>query len=239
MQVGVLAGSIILVTIVLVVIVIAFRKHRHIPIPRPPIKNDTSGVWVESSITISPKTSADLVRTIKRPTYHDLIDKALKELPIGKILFNPPEKMKVGDTELVEVRITQNITEDLTKGLEGRGKAKIKETEVSSYMKVRLTGSAFKIVPEISEPQIIESDKYTEWQFHVTPLKSGIQTLHLIYYVIISIAGYDDKQKAYKVGDWKVNVKVNPMYFLKCYWQFIVGTLIAIVTLIIAIIAIT
>ena len=129
--------------------------------------------------------------------------------------------MKAGDTELVEVRITQNITADLTKGLEGRGKAKIKKTKVSSYMKVRLTGSAFKIVPEISEPQIIESDKYTEWQFHVTPLKSGIQTLHLTYYVIISIAGYYDKQKAYKVGDWKVNVTVNPMYFLKCYWQFI------------------
>ncbi len=171
-------------------------------------------------------------------TYLELIDKALKELPIGKILFNPPEEMKACDTELVEVRITQNITEDLTKGLEGRGKAEIRETKVSPYMKVRLTGSAFKIVPEISEPQIIESDKYTEWQFHVTPLKSGIQTLRLTYYVIINIAGYDDKQKAYKVGDWKVNVKVNSMYFLKCYWQFIVGTLIAIVTLIIAIIAI-
>ena len=31
MHVGILAGSIILVTIVLVVIVIAFLKHRHIP----------------------------------------------------------------------------------------------------------------------------------------------------------------------------------------------------------------
>ena len=223
MQVGFLAGLIILVTIVLVVIVIAFRKH-----------GQHEG---EAEISVQASISAGSEINIKTK-YLKLIDKALKELSTGKILFNPPEEMKVGDAELVEVRIAHNSTGDLTKGLEGRGKAKIKVTEVSSYMKVRLTGSAFKIVPETSEPQIIESDKYTEWQFYVTPLKSGRQTLRLTYYVIISIAGYDDKQKAYKVGDWKVNVKVNPMYFLKCYWRFIVGTLIAIVTLIIAIIAI-
>jgi hypothetical protein len=278
MQVGFLAGLIILVTIILAVIFVAFhrlgythRKERpkfikakgnlkniqkqrvreqiHLkygrvrvvkqkPLPKdggmredlgdqedgfgPEFQNILESAWV----------------TTTTPTYHELIEKALKELPIGKILFNPSEKMKVGDTELVEVRITQNITEDLRKGLEGRGKVKIKETEVSSYMKVCLTGSAFKIVPEISEPQIIESDKYTEWQFHVTPLKSGLQTLKLTYFVIISIADYGDRQKEYKVGEWEVNVKVNPRYFLKCYWRFIVGTLIAIVGLIIAIIAI-
>jgi hypothetical protein len=222
------------------VIFIAFRKHRHISGLGKKRAGRASEIKIPERVT----SETHVITTITERVTDDIhvittiINKALKELPTGKILFNPPEEMKVGDTELVEVRITHNITEDLTKGLEGRGKAKIKETEVSSYMKVRLTGNAFKIVPEISEPQIIESDKYTEWQFHVTPLKSGIQTLHLIYYVIISIAGYDDKQKAYKVGDWKVNVKVNPMYFLKCYWQFIVGTLIAIVTLIIAIIAI-
>ena len=171
------------------------------------------------------------------PSYQELIDKALEELPMGRILFNPPKEMKVRETELVEVRITQNLTEDLTKGLEGPGEPQIKETKVATYMKVRLTGSGFNIVPEISEPQMIESDKYTHWEFHVTPLNSGIQTLKLTYFVITSVQG-TDRQKEYIVGDWEVSVKVTPMGQLKCYWQFIVTTLIAIIALIIAIIAI-
>ncbi|MBE9593312.1 MAG: hypothetical protein IMF19_07505, partial [Proteobacteria bacterium] len=123
------------------------------------------------------------------------------------------------------------------KGLEGPGEPQIKETTVSTYMKVRLTGSGFKIVPEISEAQMIESDKHTHWEFHVTPLKSGIQTLRLTYFVIISAQG-TDRQKEYEVGDWGVSVKVTPMGLLKSYWQFVVGTLIAIVALIISIIGI-
>ena len=171
-------------------------------------------------------------------TFQELIDEALRELPTGNILFNPPKEMEVGDMELVEVRITQNITENLTEGLEGRGDPLINETKVSTSMIVRLTGKNFKIDPQNGAEQLIESDKYTEWRFYVTPSKSGIQTLHLTYYVIISIPGYDDKKKEYEVGDWEINVRVTPSGFLKRNWQFIVGTLLGIVSLIIAVIAI-
>ena len=173
------------------------------------------------------------------PTLQELIDEALKELPMGNILFNPPKEMEVGGTELVEVRITQNITENLTKGLEGRGDPLINETKISATMKVRLTGKNFKIVPQSEEEQIIGSDRYTEWEFYVTPLKPGIQTLHLTYYVILSIPPYDDsKVKGYEVGYREINVVVNPARFLESHWQFIVATLLTIVGLIIAVIAI-
>ncbi|KAF5413666.1 MAG: hypothetical protein C5S49_08060 [Candidatus Methanogaster sp.] len=171
-------------------------------------------------------------------TLQELIDEALIELHTGNILFNPPKEMEVDDTELVEVRITQNITENLTEGLEGCGDPLINETKVSTSMIVRLTGKNFKIAPQNGAEQLIESDKYTEWRFYVTPSKSGIQTLHLTYYIIISIPGYDDKKKQYEVGDWEINVKVTPYGFLKSNWQFIVGTLLGIVSLIIAVIAI-
>ena len=168
----------------------------------------------------------------------ELIDEVLEKLPIGRILFNPPKEMKVGDTELVEVRITKNITENLREGLEGRGVPQINETKVSSSMNVRLTGTNFDIDPQNGKPQAIESDKYTEWRFHITPLKSGIQKLHLTVYEIISIRGYDDKQKEYEIGDWEINVKVNPRWFVERHWKFIVATILTIVGLIIAAIAV-
>ncbi|RCV63631.1 hypothetical protein C5S53_12890 [Methanophagales archaeon] len=165
------------------------------------------------------------------------IDEILENLPTGKVLFNPPHEMKVGETELVEVRITQNLTEDLTKGLEGRGEPQTNETKVSTYMKVRLTGRNFDIDPKSGAPQIIESDKYTHWEFHVTPLKSGIQTLKLTYFVILLVQG-TDRQKEYEAGDWEVNVNVNHVWWLTSNWRFLVSTLIAIVALMISIIAI-
>jgi hypothetical protein len=39
------------------------------------------------------------------------------KLSSGQILFNPPEEMKVGIEERVEVRLTNDITENLTEEL--------------------------------------------------------------------------------------------------------------------------
>jgi hypothetical protein len=172
------------------------------------------------------------------PSLEESIDEEIKKLPKGRILFNPPKEMKVGEPELVEVRITKSMTEELTRDLKGRGAPTIEEINVSTSMKVRLTGINFDIKPQNGAAQVIESDKFTKWVFFVTPLKSGIQTLHVRVYVIISIPDYDDKEKEYEVEDWEINVKVNPVWFLTCNWQFIVGTLIAIVALIISIIGI-
>ncbi|MBE9593297.1 MAG: hypothetical protein IMF19_07430, partial [Proteobacteria bacterium] len=118
--------------------------------------------------------------------------------------------MEVGEPELVEVRITKNMTEELTRDLKGRGDPIIEEINVSTSMNVRLTGINFDIEPQNGAAQAIESDKFTKWVFHVTPLKSGIQTLSITVYAIISIPGYDDKEKEYEVEDWEINVKVNP-----------------------------
>ena len=172
------------------------------------------------------------------PSLQESIDEEIKKLPKGRILFNPPKEMEVGEPEPVEVRITKSMTEELTRDLKGRGDPIIEEINVSTSMNVRLTGINFDIEPQNGAAQAIESDKFTKWVFYVTPLKSGIQTLHITVYVIISIPGYDDKEKEYEVEDWEINVKVNPMWLLKCNWQFIVGTLIAIVGLIIAAISI-
>lgn len=207
---GIIAG-------IVTVVIILTPSHLPPPVQTPPTP------------TVSPSPT---------PSFQELIDEALKKLPMGRILFNPPKEMEVGDTELVEVRITQNITENLIKGLKGRGVPQIKETKVSTSMKVRLTGRNFDIDPQNGATQVIESDKYTNWEFQVTPLKSGIQTLHLTYYIIISIPDYDDKKKEYEVGDWEINVRVNPYWTLKCHWKFIVATFLTIVGLIIAVIAI-
>jgi len=53
--------------------------------------------------------------------------------------------MRVGVSEGVEVRISKNITDDLSIGLKGRGEPQIEIIEVGDFMSVDLTGDNFDI----------------------------------------------------------------------------------------------
>ena len=141
--------------------------------------------------------------------------------------------MKVGVKERVEVRLTQNITENLTEGLIGSGVPQIEEIDVGTFMKVRLTGDNFDIKPLSSEEQVVRPVRFTEWSWDVTPLKSGIQELHLTVTVRVLIPGQDEQKIDWDVMDKRISVKVNPSYtikrFIESYWQWIAGTIITIV----------
>ena len=162
-----------------------------------------------------------------------IVEDELKKLAPGKILFNPPEVMKVGVKERVEVRISKTITEDLTKGLRGRGVAQIEGIRVGTFMKVRLTGDNFNIKVLSHEEQLVSGEGFTQWDFDVVPLKSGIQSLLLTVTVRIKIPNYGEERKDYPVFERKITVEVNPIYsitnFIEKNWQWIITTVIGLI----------
>ncbi|MCE7740172.1 MAG: hypothetical protein GPJ50_12420 [Candidatus Heimdallarchaeota archaeon] len=171
------------------------------------------------------------------PTYQELIAKAVEELAMGQILFNPPQKMKVGVKKLVEVRLTQNTTEEMTeelrKGLKGRGGPQIEKIEVGTCMNVSLTGDNFDINPLSSEEQVIRPEGFTEWSWNVKPVESGTQVLHLKVTARLLIPGQAEQELDCEVMHKNISVDVNPAYSIKCFieshWMWIVGTIITIV----------
>lgn len=152
-----------------------------------------------------------------------------KELGIGRILYNPPEEMRVGVKERVEVRISWDLEDNLTKGLKGRGVPKIEKIDVSRVMKTELSGDDFQIKPLSEGEQPIESKGYTQWEWNVTPLKPGNKTLHLRISVIIILDQYGRETKSLPVMDREIKVKVNLIYGIKKNWKWIVGTVIALI----------
>lgn len=168
-------------------------------------------------------------------TLNEMLDEEIEELSIGQILFNPPEIMKVGIKERIEVRISQNIQEDLTESLRGRGLPRVEEIIVGSVMKVRLSGEAFKIESFSDEVQFIGSSGYTQWEWDVIPIKSGNKLIHLSLSVSVYLRNYGEKIKSLPVMDKEILVKVNIPYsfcnFIKNNWQWIVGTIIAVLGL--------
>jgi len=176
-------------------------------------------------LAMNPAVTPTPVPTPKpTPSFQKIIEEELKKLSPGRILFNSPEVMKVGITERIEVRITQNITEDLTKGLKGRGVPVVEEIKVNTFMKVRLTGDNFDIQPRCHEKQIVRPEGYTQWSWDVKPLKHGNQVLHLSVTRRIKIPGDGEEKWDYPVMDRDIYVKVNPTYtimrFIESYWQW-------------------
>jgi hypothetical protein len=202
------------------------------PAPTPVLTPATTPV-----LTLAPTLTPKPTPT---PSFQELIDEELKKVSPGRILFNPREEMKVGEKERVVVRLTKDITENLTEGLKGAGTPQIEPIEVGTFMKVTLTGDSFDINALSTEEQSVTSMRFTEWSWDVTPLKSGRQELHLTVTVRILIPGRQDEQKIdWLVMDKQINIEVNLPYtfkrFIGCYWEGL-GGLVTIIILIIGII---
>lgn len=166
------------------------------------------------------------------PELSEIVENELKKLSPGQILFNVPQEMKVGIKERVEVRITKTITEDLPKGLKGRGLPQIEGIMVNTLMGVRLNKDDNFYINALShEEQIVAGEGFTQWDWDVTPLESGIQSLLLTVTVRIKIPNFDEEKKDYPVFERQIKVKVNPIYsikkFINNYWQWIIGTIIS------------
>lgn len=160
----------------------------------------------------------------------EIVEAELRRLTPGLVLFNPPQEMKVGIKERVEVRITKTITEDLTEGLRGSGVPHIEEIRVNTLMGVRLNGDNFDIKALSHEEQVVVGKGFTQWDWDVVPLDSGDQLLSLVITVRIRIPNYGEERKDYPVLDRQIKVKVNPAYtiknFIKSYWKWITGTIL-------------
>lgn len=165
----------------------------------------------------------------EKPEWYEVLQAELDRLPVGKVVFNPPDTMKLGVKERIETRISRDVNADLKISLRGRGIPQIEELKISELMKVRLSGSDFDIIPLNEEEQIIEATEFTEWAWDVTPKKSGKKILHLHITLRIRLP-FGEERKDHPVLEREIVVRVNPVYsvksFIFTYWKWIVTALI-------------
>jgi hypothetical protein len=180
-------------------------------------------------------TSVKSARAHREPSVAEvqqLIQRKIDRLEQGQVLFNPPREMRVGVPEKVEARIAKEITESMTEGLEGRGQVVIEPVRIDSYMRVRMNGGGFEIVPDpkYDEEQLVTRDNYTQWAWTVTPESSGRQTLLLNVSVRTNLPGMGEKVIYSRVLEKAIDVHVHPWYsttyFCKNNWQWLLGTLL-------------
>ncbi len=154
-----------------------------------------------------------------------------RELERGVILYNPPERMRVGAVNRVEVRIGRELTDELSEGLRGVGIPRIEELLVGTQMRATLVGSAFNIVPIGSEVQQLTATGFREWRWDVTPVVPGDQPLFVVVSVLHEETLIDEK-----VFERRINVVVNPGYsfanWLGKNWEALIAALVGVLALV-------
>jgi hypothetical protein len=114
----------------------------------------------------------------------------------GAILWNPPDRMKVGRRETIEVRLGDaTVTEAaLREGLRGRGTPNVDRLEIAPLMRVSLVGDTgdFSIQAINSKDQYVRPGKIARWDFGVTSLRSGIRRLRLLAAMRVRVEGKDE-----------------------------------------------
>lgn len=143
---------------------------------------------------------------------------AIERIHDGKILFNPPHDMDQGKVERVEVRISyDDINQAITNNLKGKGNPELDNIHAGQEMSATLSGDkdAFNIKEYSSAKQVVSGRPYAQWEWDVTPLAYGTQTLHLK--VVINLDGVKAYPVAYDIPviDKAVNVKMNPVFIAK------------------------
>lgn len=136
---------------------------------------------------------------------------ALAELEQGRILYNPPSEMQLGETERVEVRIGLNSEISLDEGLKGSGDPVTEQIPVAAFMAVRLAGTAFEITPLSSEEQLVANDTFTQWAWDIMPTEAGHRNLTLIVTARVKIPGFADEARDLPIIERDILVKVSPL----------------------------
>lgn len=173
--------------------------------------------------------------------YDDLVRSAFAELvQPGRLLFNPPDRMQLGQIERVEVRLTRTLKLDteLLRDLRGHGEPQVEEIPTAPLMAVTLKGDGFRITTYSDEEQSVTQDGITTWEFDIQALKRGQQRLVMCVSLRIPVPGQPLEHKSIPVREAVIDVQVGVpavMQFVAGNWQWFIGTAIAIAAVLVAV----
>ena len=172
----------------------------------------------------------------EKKTKLKVIDRSTSDTTRGWIAYSIPKEMKVAKSYSVKVRISKKIngqnkadlilgSQDVINNKSLPSIATIEDVKVSGEMLAELRGDvdAFDIKALSTEVQNIDNESYTEWEWVVTPKKSGYSPLKLVIKVKELNKDIVVFNKDIQV---QKNVTVSVEGFFDKYWQWFMTTII-------------
>jgi hypothetical protein len=170
------------------------------PATEPPRTNGGPAVTATT-----PPTTLDPVSLGK---YEQLVKEELRQ---GHVVYNPPQRMHLGQAKEIEVRLTRRLRPGVTTSLAGGGKAAVEQVPIATRMRAELTGDAFQIESR-GHPAVqrIGREGYRSWVWSVTPKKSGKRYLNVTIYALLPEEGSEEPLD-YRVFYRTIAVEVSPV----------------------------
>lgn len=177
--------------------------------------------------------SENYKETLPLNGFQETLRNMVSNLRPGRIAFNTPDTMYSGETVIIELKITDNLLEELK--IEEEGKITTKTIDIHDSMKAILTGVNFDIEPLTEEIQIVPEDKVITWKWGVTPTRSGKQRLFLYIYAIFLIDAVNEPLYLNSFN-YEIKVKVKRRERLKKIfsWFFLNGVITGVITILIS-----
>jgi hypothetical protein len=208
---------------------------------------------VDSLCEDQPRVQAMIIRTedpkiesgsenltnVKRKIVDETVSTELEDPAKGILAYSVPTIMKVGKSYSVKLRISKEKDKiSLIRNRESNSFQKdtnysvtIESVRVEPLMTAELFGEAksFEINLLSTELQSIEDRGFTEWEWQVVPIKSGVKFLKLT--VRVRVKAEDTVVfKDITVFDKEIKIKSNISYsssnFISQYWQWIMTTIV-------------
>lgn len=183
------------------------------------------GIILFVLLQIIPQSQTEVGKIIPNSTsvpldYEIAIQRQVEKLRLGQIVFTIPEEMKLGESESIRVRISDDLQKDLKAGL--KGNLETNKIDVSSLLQVKLSGTNFNIQSQTEEQQILKKDGLAEWIWSVTPQEKGKQALILNVYASLQLPNNTEKKMGLKTFERTIKVSVSPNYWVENNWKWIV-----------------
>ena len=191
--------------------------------------------WVGSPQSVGSRQSVT--------TSGDPVDALLnRHLGPGRVAFNPPSNMKLGERVNFSVRIVRNSALDnsLLEGLDRPSDTLQLSMQTSYRMKVVCTSTDGLAVHPLSEEiQVVASQRFTEWHFSVDAHRHGKEMVWVSASALLGdLNDGISSVISLPVLHQAVDVAVSPLErsaaFARDNWKWVVGTAIGISSAVVA-----
>jgi hypothetical protein len=158
------------------------------------------------------------------------LDRVLAELQLGRILFNVPRTLELGESAVIHVVLSLREThEELKERITEVGEKRGAKLKVSDEMQAHLSGLGFSVEALTDERQAVSAQETTEWFWQIEPTETGTQTLSLTISAFVKVRG-EERKRGLQTFNESLEIRVTLMDsvsgFVNRNWQWLWTTIL-------------
>lgn len=197
----------------------------------------------QSVPSLEPRATAAPELPAPPPDLEKAIRRSMRNIAPGRVVFDAPAVMNVGETYDVEVDLSYSFLKGLSESLRGMSGEGFDKVRLGQNVGLSLNGRGFVIRPvteagggeevfpaeDTGITKLVTENSNPRWNWKVTPLASGYKSLQLSVEIMAEDADFNETVNKYPLFQKVVDVKPNFIYMLsRSYWIMVVFIIVVV-----------